>query len=256
MELTFDPSAGDRYKHGPQRIRNLSEHWLGRAIYCPGCGNQTLSRYGNNKPVADFHCASCRADYELKSQARMFGASVADGAYRTMIERLSSAQNPHLFLLHYSPVLHSVMNLIVVPKYFFIPDMIIKRPPLSPTARRAGWVGCKIMLGTIPQAGQISLIRNGIVRPKSEVLLAWQKTVFLRDQKDAVSKGWLLNVMRCVERIGRSEFTIQDVYQFEDEMSVLYPSNRHVRQKMRQQLQVLRDKGLLQFTGRGTYQMV
>jgi type II restriction enzyme len=146
LDLTFDSSAGDQYRRGHQRIRSLSEHWLSREIYCPGCQKQTLSRYNNNKPVADFHCTFCRADYELKSQARMFGASLADGAYRTMIERLGSAQNPHLFLLHYSPTLHSVVNLIVVPKYFFIPDMIIKRPPLSPTARRVGGSGARSCL--------------------------------------------------------------------------------------------------------------
>jgi type II restriction enzyme len=68
-------------------------------------------------------------------------------------------------------------------------------------------------------------------------------------------KGVLLNVMRCVERIGRSEFTIQDVYQFADEMSMIYPSNRHVQQKMRQQLQLLWDKRFLYFTGRGIYRL-
>lgn len=180
---------------------------------------------------------------------------MVDGAYATMIERLNSSRNPHLFLLHYSPASHAVMNLIVVPKYFFIPDMIVERPPLAATARRAGWVGCRIMLGTIPQAGRIFLVQNGAARAKADVRSEWQRTVFLHEQNSDVAKGWLLNVMRCVERIGRSEFTLNDVYKFEGDMSALYPSNNHVRQKMRQQLQILRDSGFLHFLGHGRYRL-
>jgi type II restriction enzyme len=33
----------------------------------------------------------------------------------------------------------------------------------------------------------------------------------------------------------------------------LHPENRHVRDKLRQQLQVLRDLGLIEFLGRGRY---
>jgi len=61
--------------------------------------------------------------------------------------------------------------------------------------------------------------------------------------------------MRCVERIGRDTFSLDDVYAFEDRLTALYPGNRNVRPKIRQQLQVLRDRGFLEFTGRGRYRM-
>jgi type II restriction enzyme len=32
-----------------------------------------------------------------------------------------------------------VNNFFVIPKYFFIPEIIEKRKPLSETAKRAGW---------------------------------------------------------------------------------------------------------------------
>jgi hypothetical protein len=35
----------------------------------------------------------------------------------------------------------------------------------------------------------------------------------------------------------------------------LYPGNRNVRPKIRQQLQMLRDRGWLEFTGRGRYRL-
>ena len=42
-----------------------------------------------------------------------------------------------------------------------------------------------------------------------------------------------------------TEFTTSEVYAFTRELEELHPDNRHVRDKIRQQLQVLRDAGLL-----------
>jgi hypothetical protein len=47
-----------------------------------------------------------------------------------------------------------------------------------------------------------------------------------------------------------SEFTTADAYAFTRELEKLHPDNRHVRDKIRQQLQVLRDAGLLIHLGR------
>ena len=76
--------------------------------------------------------------------------------------------------------------------------------------------------------------------------------VLLLDEKPA-ARGWLIEVMKCVEAIGRDEFEIAAVYRFEVRMQQLYPGNMHVREKMRQQLQVLRDAGFIEFLGRGKY---
>lgn len=32
----------------------MSETWLAENVYCPYCGNSHLSKFANNKPVADF----------------------------------------------------------------------------------------------------------------------------------------------------------------------------------------------------------
>lgn len=62
--------------------------------------------------------------------------------------------------------------------------------------------------------------------------------------------------MRCVEKIGKNEFTLEDVYRFENELSILHPENKHIRDKIRQQLQILRDKGYLDFVSRGYYRLL
>ena len=56
-----------------------------------------------------------------------------------MIERIQSLTNPDFFFLNYNPCTLEVKNFILIPKYFFVPEIIEKRSPLSPTARRAGW---------------------------------------------------------------------------------------------------------------------
>jgi type II restriction enzyme len=77
----------------------------------------------------------------------------------------------------------------------------------------------------------------------------------VRDQKDPTSKGWLLTVMQCIDRVGKAEFSLNELYQFEEELRTVYPSNRHIKEKMRQKLQILRDKGFLEFIGRGIYRL-
>ena len=60
--------------------------------------------------------------------------------------------------------------------------------------------------------------------------------------------------MKAVEAVGKAEFHLDDVYAHEATPAALYPDNHNVRPKIRQQLQVLRDRGWLEFTARrGTY---
>ena len=148
----------------------------------------------------------------------------------------------------------SVTNLFVVPKHFFVLDIIQERKPLAATARRAGWIGSHILLSQIPQSGKIFIVRDGQPTPKESVLEKWKSTLFLRDE-GIEARGWLIDVMKCVEAIGKKEFQIEDVYAFEDQISRLYPGNRNVKPKIRQQLQYLRDRGYLDFVSRGYYRL-
>jgi type II restriction enzyme len=204
--------------------------------------------------VADFYCPSCGEQFELKAQKGAFGKKIVDGAFKTMTQRLIAQDNPNLVLMNYDVARLQVTNVLLVPKHFFVSGIIERRKPLAPTARRAGWEGCNILLNQIPEAGRIFFVRDGQAEPKESVLEQWRRTLFLRDES-ADARGWLVETLRCVEDIGRSEFSLDDVYAFEERLSVLYPNNRHVKQKICQQLQMLRDKGYLEFSGRGQYRL-
>ena len=242
------------YSSGSQSARAWTERWVRDWVYCPNCGSPNIAPLPNNSPVADFICASCKDEYELKSQKSMFGTKVLDGSFRTKCERLAADNNPNLFLLNYDLKQLSVRNLFVVPKHFFVRKIIEERKPLASTARRAGWIGSHILLNRVPEAGKIFIVRDGQPEPKASVLEKWKQTLFLRDEGQE-ARGWLIEVMKCVEALGKQEFQLEDVYAFEDHLSQLYPGNQNVRPKIRQQLQFLRDRGYLTFVKRGYYRL-
>ncbi len=256
MNLSFEIKLANDYKSHSQKVRVLTEHWVDQQVYCPNCGHTNINKYGNNKPVADFFCPNCKEDYELKGKKAAIGDKIVDGAYRTMIERLKGNNNPSLFLLSYDFQTFEVLNFLVIPKHFFIPEIVEERKPLSPTARRAGWVGCNILLQSIPVIGKIFFVRNHQAEPKDKVLTEWKKTLFLREEKETNAKGWLLDVMNCVERLGHKEFSLDDVYAFVGTLSEKHPENKHIKDKIRQQLQILRDKGYLEFIEQGHYRLI
>ncbi len=243
------------YKNPSQRTRVLTESWVRDEIFCPSCG-KGLNQCKNNRPVSDFYCPTCQEEYELKSKKNSIGSKIVDGAYSSMIERLLSNNNPNLFLLNYRVPDYEVLNFFIIPKHFFIPQIIMRRSPLSPGARRAGWVGCNIVLENVPQSGKIFYIRNRVVEPKKAVMQNWQKTLFLKRETNVGRRGWILDIMQCVDRIGKKEFTLNEIYRYEQELSYKHPDNRHIKDKIRQQLQILRDNGYLQFVSRGKYKII
>lgn len=256
MQLKLDAEIAEQYKNASQRVRVTTEFWVKNEIFCPNCGNLRLERYPNNRPVADFFCKKCSEDFELKSKSNNVGKKIVDGAYKVMLDRLADTQNPNLFLLNYDLNSWQVLNFFVIPKHFFISEVIEQRAPLSASARRAGWVGCNILLNRIPEVGRIFFVRNKRVETKDKVRALWEKTLFLREEKKAESKGWLLDVMRCIELTQKNEFRLADIYKFETALAKQHPQNRHIKDKIRQQLQILRNRNFIRFLSRGAYQVV
>lgn len=254
MDLRFDASLSSGYQNKSQIARILTESWVEKNIFCPNCGNY-LSNYENNKPVADFYCHKCSEDYELKSKKDKMGKKIVDGAYATMIERLQSESNPNFFFLNYDKNTLDISNFIVIPKHFFIPEIIEKRKALSQTAKRAGWVGCNILLDTIPNSGKIFYVKDSKIQSKDKILEEWHKTSFLKESHNIKSKGWILDILKCIEKLDRKDFTLNDIYQFETYLKLKHPDNNNIQAKIRQQLQVLRDKEYLSFTARGKYKV-
>jgi type II restriction enzyme len=255
MNLRFNTDLSKGYVSNSQIARVLTESWVKENIYCPSCGASSIQEYANNRPVADFYCNQCAEDFELKSKNGDFASKIVDGAYSTMVERVLSANNPNFFFLTYNKRDWTVNNFAIIPRYFFTPEIIEKRKPLSIDAKRAGWIGCNINITKIPESGKIFLVKNSLTIQKDVVLDCWHKTLFLKDST-LVGRSWTLDILSCLDKIPFEDFKLSDVYAFETELKTKHPKNKHVKDKIRQQLQVLRDRGLLKFISKGVYKKI
>ncbi len=119
------------------------------------------------------------------------------------------------------------------------------------TARRAGWVGCNILLSNVPSTGRIPIVTGGIIAERSEVRSRYEKVKAFSSLKTGV-RGWTLDVFRIVEMLP-DKFALGNVYAHEQGLTEAHPGNRNIRAKIRQQLQVLRDMGFIMFLGGGDY---
>jgi type II restriction enzyme len=240
------------YKSASQRARVLTEFWLPANMRCPACG-ANLRPTTNNTKARDFICSSCDDPFELKSKKSGFTNIIVDGAYETMMSCIRENQQPNLFLLTYR-LPFSVTDLSVIPRRFLVAPIVIKRKPLSTNARRAGWVGCNLSLALIPRTAIIPCMVDGSVIAHEVIRRHWHKTAVL-DELGFSARGWAAITLGLVERIQKREFSIDDVYQYEIAVAKLFPENRHIRPKLRQQMQVLRDLGLIAFLGNGRYRI-
>ena len=254
MNLEFSKTTTKNFTSTPQKIRELSERWTEENIFCPNCGRK-IKKLANNKKASDFFCTNCLENYEQKASQKKFKGKVISSEYKTIITRLQETDKPNFFFLHYLASAHSVNDFFVVPKYFFVPEIIEKRKALSENARRSGWVGSYILFSRIPDSGKIYYVEGGREFSKKEILTKWQKTAFLRDVKKPELKGWILDIMNCIDALGKKEFSLNDMYSFDDALSVLHPENKHIKDKIRQQLQFLRDKNYIEFLGGGMYRL-
>ena len=235
MELRLDTSLAIGYKSNSQKIRVMSESWISENMYCPCCGNQHIIKLGNNSPVADMQCENCGEIFELKSKEGNFGNKINDGAYSTMIDRITSITNPDLFAMNYNADYY-ITNLVFIPKFFFVPYIIERRKPLASTARRANWVGCNILYSDIPKQGKITIKRF--------------------QTRNIESRGWMIDVLNCLNKIQTRDFSLSDVYDFVEELQLKHINNNNVKAKIRQQLQILRDRGFIEFLGNGNYRKI
>ncbi|MGA2242660.1 MAG: DpnI domain-containing protein [Verrucomicrobiota bacterium] len=158
-----------------------------------------------------------------------------------------------------------MQNLLLVPSFAFPPSAIIKRKPLSPTARRAGWIGCNFALNRVPVEARIAVVttilspsppsptgerargevaqiktprpdplpaqsrgegmfERVVITPATEVRAKFKRVKPLKDISVA-QRGWTLDVLNAIRRLGKAEFTTTDVYTFERELAELHPDN-------------------------------
>lgn len=258
MDLTLDPSLASDYKSPAQIARVVTEAWFQDQAYCPNCTTDHLKAHRPGKKVEDFHCPTCDRRVQLKAKSRSFGNKITNSAYQPKADAIRSNDAPDYAFLRYDKEAWQVQSLMLVPGHLLTLGAVEKRKPLSEDARRSGWVGSNILLDRIPDEGKLWMIRDEEPVPPDKVRERFDRLAFM-DRFDADSRGWLSDVLACVEALGAQSgetFTLDEMYGFEEELSRRWPENQHIRAKIRQQLQVLRDEGVLEFVERGVYRVI
>ena len=257
MDLRLDLTTAEGYRSGSQIARKISEDWATRNLFCLACASDRIDAARANTAVWDYSCSTCGAVYQLKSQSRRFGRKVSNSAYGVKMQAIADGRAPHYAFLQYSKLTSRVTDLFVVPGHFLSPAVIEQRAPLKDTAMRRGWVGSNILIGKLSTEARVLVVEAGVCREPSDVRDEWGRYRFLAGKRG----GWAADVLSCVrvlqQETGTKEFTLQAFYQrFEAELAVRHLDNRNVRPKIRQQMQVLRDGGVLRFLGSGHYRVM
>jgi type II restriction enzyme len=252
VQLALPTDQLRRYKSPSQRARVATEAWAETNLFCPNCASSRVTQSQAGTPAVDYICPECESLFQLKSQSRAFSRRITDAAYEAMRRAIEQDATPNLLVLHYEPEAWRVRNLVLVPSFIFTMSAVEERNPLGPKARRAGWIGCNIVLSNIPPDARISVVVDGVARSPEEVRRQYARLRPLAKLR-LERRGWTLDVLNAIRSLGRPEFSLSEVYALEASLARLHPANRHVRDKIRQQLQVLRDLGFLRFLGAGDY---
>lgn len=251
MKLAMRIECAQGYKSQAQIARRVTEQWAQENLYCAACASNRLGALPCNTEAADFVCPGCRAGYQLKAGKGWSEHRVPDAGYAAMMRALREDRIPNLLVMQYDAS-WNVRKLLLVPSFFFSAAAVEPRKPLSPTARRAGWIGCNILLSAIAPDGKLRMISpEGIESP--DRIRARYAALRPLAGLTTVKRGWTLDVLRIVQCLPHQSFTLADVYAFERQLAQTHPGNMNIRPKIRQQLQVLRDLGFIRFLNRGQY---
>lgn len=107
----------------------------------------------------------------------------------------------------------------------------------------------KEVLSKVPQSKRPS------IPDFDSTILSQTKDVYTGGVESIASSlsGWKLEVFKILNQIQTVDFTAHDLELFIPYLQQKFPNNNNIDAKIRQQLQLLRDIGLVQFNGNGKY---
>lgn len=256
MKLQLNASLGEGYNSASQWARRVTEGWALANLYCVACGNPALSAHAANRAVVDYHCPNCARQVQLKAKNGEISSVVANSAYAKKLAFIRAGRAPDYCFVAYNRDELLVRNAIWVPGHFITESVVSARKPLRAEAQRAGWIGSNIHLGLVPSAGKIPIVVDGKIVARKQACEQFRRLAFVA-QLDSNSRGWLTDVMACVQRVAADgTFRNADLYQMAPFLRGLHPGNNNIEAKIRQQLQLLVSRGLLERQSPGVYSMV
>ena len=222
-------------------IRDLCENWFLDNVFCPNCGYEKLNKTPSS--ASTFCCSACQNKFLLTYREEKDESQLSvelPFSYNKIISQIESALIPDTFVLFFNEYC-DVTRLFLVHKKFITTDAIIQK-------------------GNVPFLALDKILGLGIIRffqyeedlDGSEILAAYQNAK-LAEEESAEFNGWVKDVYLCIVKIGKEEFELNDVYRYVDYLKQKHVNNNTIEAKIRQQLQVLRKRGYLEFLGHGRF---
>ena len=241
------------YTSKSQIARIETEEWAINNLFCPLCGNQLKNSSANTK-VYDFICSKCNQEYQLKSLSKKIGKKLIGSEYYTFLKALENKTVPNFLIMQYSLENNCFTSkeVVFIPKVFITQEIIEKRKPLSESARRAGWTGYNLLFESIPSYGKVFIVKDSKLELKDKILNQSHKILNLYDL-DSNKAKWKIEILKILDSLNPL-FTLQQVYDKEVKLKEIFPDNNHIKDKIRQQLQFIRDDGIIVFHGNGKYE--
>lgn len=178
MNLTTDLPMHriEGYTSRSQQARVATERWVAESLRCPACSS-VMRELAANTLVNDFACAGCNERFQLKAKEGKFGRQITGAAYKPLQMSIQLGTNPSLILLQYlffSKDWGVVTSVEAIYRKAVTEECVRARKPLSPSARRAGWQGCVILLDEISTIARINIFRSGEWSKQPDILAGWE----------------------------------------------------------------------------------
>lgn len=117
-----------------------------------------------------------------------------------------------------------------------------------------GFIGYKELLKIVSLYEGIKDIKLPNLPNIEDIILSEDKHVSLNSYSISTQlKGWNKAVFNIIDCFKNDQFILSDVYFHELDLQKKFPKNSHVKAKIRQTLQNLRDLGLIEFIDSGCY---
>ena len=90
---------------------------------------------------------------------------------------------------------------------------------------------------------------------ESEGVTKYYEVVEKTNKVKIENDTWNNNILECIRRIGKIEFTMKDICRFEKDLQEKHFDSNSIRASISHTLQELRDAGLIAFIDRGKYRI-
>ena len=157
IELISQVKENNNWISEGRIVGEACEQYIKKNIKCLRCNDINYEKCKTNEQSKDLICISCNQKFQIKGKnvtqkqvqniKNKNAFNTIGGEYSTTIKNINQ-QIDYLIIL-YEKQSYKILNILYIKTENINYTCIMPRKPLSITAKRAGWQGCKILFDNI-----------------------------------------------------------------------------------------------------------